>query len=332
MSFFRRDQFSAAFINYCLQRKLNLGATHHAARYDFGVCGTHITNGTKNLRYSYESSATTNFQTAEHVIDARPRTFGARAVNVKLLVLALALSPLTVGVARGEQRASPPKKQSHYDPRNFDGVWHLAEGGKFGPMAQKDGVTYVVFPFTPEYQAIYDQRLADAAAGNPYQTAGTTCLPSGAIRLLTGGGPPLEIFHTPKKIAILKENGGWSRIYLNRGHLPADELYPMFYGDSIGHWEGNTLVVDTISLGGANNIDGTAPHSDAAHLVQRISRPTIDTLRVEATLEDPKALLHPVTATAILKPIPDEDFTESFCTNERNIRDADGKQTVKMSH
>jgi len=250
--------------------------------------------------------------------------------NQPLIGLSLAILALGFATAHGQQPASPAPKHSHYDPRNFDGVWQLAEGGKFGPVAVKDGVKYVVYPYTPEYQAIYDQRLADAAAGNPYQTAGTTCLPSGAIRLLTGGGPPLEIFHTPKKIAILKENGGWSRIYLNRGHLPAEDLYPMFYGDSIGHWEGDSLVVDTISLGGANNIDGAAPHSDAAHLIQRISRPTFGTLRVEATLEDSKALTRPVTTVALLKPLPDEDFTESFCTNERNIRDSNGKQTVKF--
>jgi hypothetical protein len=246
-------------------------------------------------------------------------------IHLSFVVLALGLAS-----AQTAQSADPGVKRAHYDPRNFDGVWHLAEGGKFGPVAEKDGVKYVEYPFTPEYQAIYAKRLADAAAGNPYQTAGTTCLPSGAIRLLTGGGPPLEIFHTSKKIAILKENGGWSRVYLNRGHLPKEDLYPMFYGDSIGHWDGNTLVVDTISLGGANNIDGTAPHSDAAHLVQRISRPSFDALRVEATLEDPKALRRPVTTTAILKPLADEDFSESFCTNERNVHDGNGKQAVKF--
>jgi len=260
------------------------------------------------------------------------------------------LWPLALGLASayGLQAADAPTKAEndtakassasarhvHYDPRNLDGVWHLAQRDpaekRWGPNAEKNGVRYTVYPYTPKYQAIYDQRLADAAAGNPYQSAGTTCLPSGAIRLLTGGGPPLEIFHTPQKIAIVKENGGWSRIYLNRGHLPADDLYPMFYGDSIGHWEGNTLVVDTISIGGADNIDGTAPHSDAAHLVQRISRPAFDTLRVEGTLEDPKALLHPITAVAILKPLPDDDFTENFCSNERNVRDAKGNQTTKF--
>jgi hypothetical protein len=247
-------------------------------------------------------------------------------------LVGLSFAVLTLGLvsAHGEPPAVSSRQHFQYDPRNFDGVWHLAEGGKFGPVAEKNGVKYVVYPYTPEYQAIYDKRLADAAAGNPYQTAGTTCLPSGAIRLLTGGGPPLEIFHTPQKVAILKENGGWSRIYLNRGHLPADDLYPMFYGDSIGHWEGNTLVVDTISLGGANNIDGTAPHSAAAHLVQRISRVSADRLQVDATLEDPKALQRSVTTTAYLGRLPDTDFTESFCNNERNVRDSNGKQTVKF--
>jgi hypothetical protein len=219
---------------------------------------------------------------------------------------------------------------TRYDPHNLDGVWRLEQGGKFGPLAERDGVKYVVFPFKPEYQKIYDKRIADAAAGNPYQTAGTTCLPSGAIRLLTGGGPLIEIFHTPTKIAILKENGGWSRIYLTRPHLPKDQLYPMFYGDSVGHWQGDTLIVDTLSLGGANNIDGTAPHSDAAHLVQRISRPTFDTLRVEATLDDPKALTHPVSTTAVHRLLTDQEFSESYCNNERNVVDRNGKQTIKF--
>lgn len=246
-------------------------------------------------------------------------------------LLLVGLCSSVVGAPPNLRLADAGEPHLRYDPRNFDGVWHLSEGGAFGPSAEKNGVKYVVYPYTPEYQGIYDQRLADAAAGNPYQAAGTTCLPSGAIRLLMGGGPPLEIFHTPHKVAILKENGGWARIYLNRNHLPADELYPMFYGDSVGHWEGNSLVVDTISLGGANNIDGTAPHSAAAHLVQKISRISVDKLRVEATLEDPKALERPVTAVALLERRPDAEFTESFCTNERNVRDGRGNQAVKFN-
>ena len=101
-------------------------------------------------------------------------------------------------------------------------------------------------------------------------------------------------------------------------------------GESNDDKKKNHIEIQSFSLGGANNIDGTAPHSAAAHLVQRISRPAADTLRVEATLEDPKALRQPVTATATLKRLDDADFTEAFCTNERNVRDSNGKQTVKF--
>ena len=85
---------------------------------------------------------------------------------------------LSLGVASAHGQSATdgttkhPTERAHFDSRNFDGVWHLAEGGKFGPVAEKQGVKYVEYPFTPEYQAIYDKRLADAAAGNPYQTAG----------------------------------------------------------------------------------------------------------------------------------------------------------------
>jgi hypothetical protein len=252
---------------------------------------------------------------------------GAMAAVLVLCLASASAAPSARAATVGAAAGSTVKHS--YDPRNLDGVWHLETGGKFGPEATKDGVKYIVFPFTREYQASYDKRLADAAAGNPYQPAGTTCKPSGAIRLLTGGGPLVEIFHTPTKIAVLKENGGWSRIYLNRGHLGKDDLYPMFYGDSIGHWDGDTLVVDTISLGGANNIDGTAPHSKEAHLLQRISRPSFDTLRVEATLSDPEALTHPVSTVAIHK-LANQEFAENFCQDERNILDEKGKPAVKF--
>ena len=157
---------------------------------------------------------------------------------------------------------------------------------------------------------------ADAAAGNPYQTAGTTCLPSGAIRLLTGGGPPLEIFHTPSKVAILKENGGWSRIYLNLGHLPADELYPMFYGDSIGHWEGDTLVVDTTDFNDKTWLDRAGhPHSEKLHVMERMRRMDQKSLQIDLIIEDPKAYTKPITSQLNYQLRPDWHILEHACTD-----------------
>lgn len=214
------------------------------------------------------------------------------------------------------------------DPRDFQGVWTLAEGGQYGPQAVKEGVRYTVYPYTPEYQAIYDKRIQDEIEGRPFQTAGETCLPSGLGRMLTGGGPALEIVQNKDKVIVLKENGGIHRIYLNRGHLPADELYPLFYGDSVGHWEGDTLVVDTISLGGAPYLDGRAPYSNAATIVQRFRRIAPDRLEVQVTVTDPVALTRPITATAIHRLRPDYELAEHYCVNERHRHETDGSQPV----
>ena len=62
----------------------------------------------------------------------------------KIILIGLSFAVLTLGLgnAYGQQTANPLSKPAHYDPRNFDGVWHLSEGGKFGPFAEKNGVKY----------------------------------------------------------------------------------------------------------------------------------------------------------------------------------------------
>ncbi len=212
-------------------------------------------------------------------------------------------------LAAGLGAATAASAQSAaFDPHNLMGVWMQAGGGKFGE-----------YPFTPPYAAIAEKRKADAKAGNPYQPAGSSCLPRGLVGMLTTGAYPLEIFQTPNEVAVLKENGGVHRIHLGRKHLGEDDLTPLFFGDSIGHWEGDVLVVDSISLGATDNIDGQNPHSDAMHVVQKFHRTGPATMDVEVTVDDPKALLHAVTTTAHFKLEPDYEMQEYYCVNERNM-------------
>jgi len=89
---------------------------------------------------------------------------------IKQLLFRTSTALLLAGLAAHAPAQAPTqdasaKAQEAYDPRNFDGVWKLAQGGKFGPVKEQNGVKYVEYPFTPEYQAIYAKRLADAAAG-----------------------------------------------------------------------------------------------------------------------------------------------------------------------
>jgi hypothetical protein len=214
----------------------------------------------------------------------------------------------------------PSSHPGKFDPRDLTGIWMQTRERPFKN-----------YPFTPEYEAILRQRLADEAAGRPFQVSQDRCLPAGLAASMTTGAYPIEIFYQTggQEILFEKENlGALYHVYLNRPHKSADELYPLFYGDSVGHWEGNVLVVDTISLGATSALDLIAPHSDALHVVQRFRRVSFGTLIDELTFDDPKALTKPITGTAVFKLHPDWEINEYECTNERMVVDGDGNQVV----
>ena len=235
-----------------------------------------------------------------------------------LLYIVLALSCTLLPAAEPTHKAQPK-----YNPRDLTGIW----------MQTRDK-PFKSYPFTPEYAAIFQQRLADEAAGRPFQVAQDRCLPAGLAASMTTGAYPIEIFYQTggREILVQKENvGALYRIFLNRPHKSADELYPLFYGDSVGHWEGDVLVVDTISLGATAALDLIAPHSDALHVIQRLHRVSYDTLEDELTFDDPKALTQPATGVAIYKLHPDWELGEYECTNERMVVDSQGNQVVTPS-
>jgi hypothetical protein len=239
-------------------------------------------------------------------------------------IASIALAALLVGgSAQSAPEAAPEKpakKSPAFDPRDLRGIW----------MQTRDR-PFKSYPYNAEYEAILKQRKADEAAGKPFQVAGGLCLPAGLAASMTTGAYPIEIFYQKgnKEILIQKENlGAMFRVFLNRGHKSPEELYPLFYGDSVGHWEGDVLVVDTISLGATSALDLIAPHSDALHVIQRFHRVSYDTLEDELTFDDPKALTQPVKGVAIYKYQPDWEFEEYECTNERLIFEGSGKQSI----
>ena len=100
----------------------------------------------------------------------------------------------------------------------------------------------------------------------------------------------LTFFITPDAIYELNNHHReWRIFWLNREH--PKEMDPTFEGDSIAHWEGNTLVVDTIGYNGRTMVSGAVGHSksDAFHMVERFTRTDHDTIQIDMTLSDPKA-------------------------------------------
>jgi hypothetical protein len=182
---------------------------------------------------------------------------------------------------------------------NLSGTWNRGTGRNAAGIFDNEagGVPFLGFtkqdpPLQPAalqiYQAnrkgITDPRLKGRDDSDPMNS----CFPPGPTRIFTIP-QPFEIRQTAEEVYILSEMDHWvRRIYMDgRGH---PDGYPSTWmGHSIGKYEGNTLVVDTVAINDTTWIDTLGhPHSDALHLMERIRRLNNDTLEIEVTFEDPK--------------------------------------------
>ncbi len=146
-------------------------------------------------------------------------------------------------------------------------------------------------PMTPWAQAKYD---AAKPGYGPKASVDTTdpilrCNPSGIPRILFWP-QPFEVVQTPDRVFMFFEHERvWRQIWTDGRSHPKD-VEPTWMGDSIGKWEGDTFVVDTIGLNDKSWLDAYGhPHSEELHLVERYRRPEPNRLTLQFTVEDPKA-------------------------------------------
>jgi hypothetical protein len=119
------------------------------------------------------------------------------------------------------------------------------------------------------------------------------CLPFGLMRSMNVGGYPIRIVHYGDYLAELFEQNTWFHVVaLGRDH--AKNLEPTWFGDSVGKWDGDTLVIDTIGFNGKTRIDTLGhPHSDQMHLIERFQYTDPDHIAYEVTVDDPKTYTKP---------------------------------------
>jgi hypothetical protein len=149
------------------------------------------------------------------------------------------------------------------------------------------------------------------------------CFPPGVPRIYTSGfGAPFEILQIPGRVVMIFEYDHIVRqIYTDRRQHPQDPN-PTWMGDSIGTWEGRTLVVDTIGFNDKTWLDGSGhPHSEALHVVERIQRVNRDTMIDDITLDDPKAYTKPWVVHKAFELKPDWNLAEDVCEDNLNFRD-----------
>ena len=199
------------------------------------------------------------------------------------------------------------------------GLPDLRRGLVFTPDKAPD--PFVEYPPPPQLAPAYAKKFAEWTknfeTGTQEPDTVTRCLAFGIARF---GTMPVEIIQTPGQITMgLGVLHDIRRIYMDGiGHTVGAD--PSFNGDSVGHWEGDTLVVETNNIrAGTIDRDGI-PYSDKLTVVERIRRVSPTRLEIETVLTDPEAFLAPYTIKRAYTPMPPGSrFEEYLCENNRDL-------------
>jgi hypothetical protein len=182
--------------------------------------------------------------------------------------------------------------------------------------------------FTPQYEAM---RAAAASQPQPEDNSTANCLPPGMPGIMTQPYP-MEFLMTPGKVTIIIEAYTEVRhIYTDGRPLPQDPD-PNFFGTSVGHWEGDTLVVETVGFNDHVEIARGIPHSDKMKITERFRLTDPDTMATQTTITDPVVLTEPYTTNGTLKRHRDWTISEYICEeNNRNYVDQTGKAGINLT-
>jgi hypothetical protein len=197
------------------------------------------------------------------------------------------MSAVSSGRAADASQAPPA---SVMDPHNFEGTWtDLPTNSPF--------LLGIDLPYKPAAQNIASNHLELFKHGHAAASAHLTCRPTGVQGVTSPKGPVL-ILQTPEKLVfVAEEDREVRKVFLNEPH-PQD-LKPSYSGDSVAHWEGNTLVIDSIGYNGKGQLDEVGnPHGMQLHMIQRLTKSgNGNTLTNVITFDDPEYYAKPFTKT-----------------------------------
>ena len=232
----------------------------------------------------------------------------------------LAAAVVLAGSAAAAQEAHPAASpKGHYAALDklpdWGGAWVLEfqKGAPPNPTPEPKG------EYKEHYLKLKAQ--ADANHGEMPREGRSYCAPPGIPYHMGLAQYPIEFLFTPGRVTVLMEAWTqWRRIWTDGRTHPAD-LEASFYGDSIGHWEGQTLVVDTVGLKPGSLIAPGMGHSDKERISERIhlSPTDPDQLMDELTVTDPEALEKPWSVVYRYRRHREWDLLEFACAeNDRN--------------
>jgi hypothetical protein len=249
--------------------------------------------------------------------------------------------PRTPRTRDGKPNLSAPAPRASNGKPDLSGIWQV-EPTPFDEMTRLFGDALSAFSvpgddihsfskytvniladFKPE-----EEPLQPAAAELVRQRAPTIGKDIPTSRCLPGGIPfsallpiPFKIIQTPGLIAMLFEGDGTIRQIYTDGRKPPADPQPLWLGYTVGRWESDTLVADTVGFNDKSWLDGSGhPHSEALHVVERFRRRDFGHLEVQVTIDDPKTYTQPFSIKFTELLLPDSDILESYCAENEKDR------------
>jgi hypothetical protein len=220
-------------------------------------------------------------------IGQAPKT-GGGMTTIRRRVLAtaalLAVIDAGTGISHAQDAASPLKRVAGH--ADLSGAWQAP----YVPDMTKDGRGQKGepnLPFTP--RGLQEWQSYDAANGD-YTGS---CLPFGLSRSMNAPNPML-IVHNATSVAFMFEIMNWFHVVPTDGRSHPKDPNPQWFGYSVGRWDGDTLIIDTVGFNGWTRLDTIGhPHSDALHLTQTLRRTDADHIAYTMTVDDPVMYTRP---------------------------------------
>jgi len=268
------------------------------------------------------------------------RSFIMLKRSMSLLLATLAVFFVSCAAfAQSAAQAPPANSQMTAPAADLSGIWmRLRDKGATArgyPGIILDLGQPTELPMTPWAAAIYKVNSAKYHGDDPDTVLSDpvfSCYPPGVPRIYLFGFP-MQIVQVPGQVIMLFEYDHFVRRIYTDGRPHDMNQGPLWMGDSIGKWEGDTLVADTVSFNDKSLIDRVGhPHSDALHVVERIRRVDQNSLEIGLTVEDPKAFTNPWSTKLIFESKPDWKIMEQICEDNASFIDFNNKSTAKPAN
>ena len=255
----------------------------------------------------------------------------ARLAAVMALACAMAgpmaaqwLNYPTAGIPRtpdGKPNLTAPAPRTSYGKPDLSGIWKQPNGVKYTINLAADHPADFV-PLRPAAAALYKYHQDTESKDDPVGHCNMAGVPQeDAVPY------PYQIFQSPTEVVILYEAvRGFREIFMDGRKLPVNPN-PTWMGYSIGHWDGDTLVVETSGFNDKSWLDsGGHPHSDALKVTERFHRLDFGHMNLQITIDDPKDYTKPWTVSYPITLMPDTSLLEYICgENNRDVKHLVGK-------